>query len=967
MYKLTKKLKKLKRTLNKLSWYQGYVYENARMLKEELKTDQEVVDRNPFDVNARIKAAQTLSDLIDASNDKINLLHQKAKINWLKDGDKNTAFFHSMIKARRNKNRVESIRDEKGNFYKGNKVSKQFVKHFKKFLGESNHVAPIADTYFKRKVSNEEAQCMVKEVSDKEIKEAIFDIDSNKDDGLDGYIYEFFKSAWDIVGNDVCLAVKEFFKNGKLLGEINATLIALIPKFLLLTRHIQDNILLYQELLRGYSKKNGPKRCAMQVDIQKDYDTGGKGLRQGDPISPYLFYTGDGGNKGSVEVIKRSMEEFSKVSGLAPNLGKCTIFFGSIKDNEKQELLDILPFKYGRLPVRYLGVPLLDKRIQLLASVLSSMQNYWASVYLLPSAVVKELDKLFKRFLWNSGESAQGKSRVSLKLVCRPKEQGGLGIKPLKKWNEVLLIRQFWKIIENKESLWAKWVNLVKLKKKSIWNVQMDKSDSWGWKTMLKIRDAVKNHVWYNIRNGKSIYVFYDEWCSYGPLSEKISRRSIYDERINEDICSYTLKVWNGIMDVTQNLGRQSNLDDIVNLIANGKTANSIKIVINKLLLAATVYYLWQERNQRTFKGECRKKEELCKIIKGTIKSKLMSLRVKKSNNVMKIAPIWDLGWRGGKKKKNNNNDTLKDIVMVSSNGDELNKALGANPDTSTPKVVNEVGMNDVGTGPAILTLNPSKSSSYADVTGKPSRTKVAYPVVANYVRNTWGKYEDAGIVPVWVKLHGVPVTAFIKDGLSAISTKLGTPLMLDSYTSDMCMQSWGRSRYARAMIELQTDVELKDNIVLNMPKITGDGFYTCNIRVVYEWKPPRCACCKVFGHVQKECLKNIGAGETKNLKKPSQTPKGVPVGQKANSSGSSFWNVDSSSPSTTPIIEKIDNIEKLIIHGKVTLMDDEGKPLEKVVSLGDYDSEDEVASIDNKMASFLAKKNGYGTRSLLE
>ncbi|GKA64891.1 hypothetical protein Tco_0764598 [Tanacetum coccineum] len=77
-------------------------------------------------------------------------------------------------------------------------------------------------------------------------------------------------------------------------------------------------------------------------------------------------------------------------------------------------------------------------------------------------------------------------------------------------------------------------------------------------------------------------------------------------------------------------------------------------------------------------------------------------------------------------------------------------------------------------------------------------------------------------------------------------------------------------------------------------------------------------------------------------------------AGQEANSSGSSFWNVNSSSPSTTFIIEKIDKIEKLIIDGKVTLMDDEGKPLKKVESSKDYDSEDEVASVDNEMASFL-------------
>ncbi|GKD15522.1 hypothetical protein Tco_1199929 [Tanacetum coccineum] len=83
---------------------------------------------------------------------------------------------------------------------------------------------------------------------------------------------------------------------------------------------------------------------------------------------------------------------------------------------------------------------------------------------------------------------------------------------------------------------------------------------------------------------------------------------------------------------------------------------------------------------------------------------------------------------------------------------------------------------------------------------------------------------EDVSTIPVWVKLHGVPVTAFSEDGLSAIATKLGTPLMLDSYTVDMCMQSWGRSSYAKAMIELRADVELKYNIVTAMPKITREG-----------------------------------------------------------------------------------------------------------------------------------------------
>ncbi|GJT62536.1 putative reverse transcriptase domain-containing protein [Tanacetum coccineum] len=109
---------------------------------------------------------------------------------------------------------------------------------------------------------------------------------------------------------------------------------------------------------------------------------------------------------------------------------------------------------------------------------------------------------------------------------------------------------------------------------------------------------------------------------------------------------------------------------------------------------------------------------------------------------------------------------------------------------------------------------------------------------------------EDVVNHSIWVKLHGVPVTAFSEDGLSAIAIKLSTHLMLESYTFDMCIQSWGKASYARALIEVQADVELKDHIVVAMPKLIMEGFYTCTVRVEYEWKPPKCACLKIFGHV---------------------------------------------------------------------------------------------------------------------
>ncbi|GJV25848.1 hypothetical protein Tco_1378543 [Tanacetum coccineum] len=91
-------------------------------------------------------------------------------------------------------------------------------------------------------------------------------------------------------------------------------------------------------------------------------------------------------------------------------------------------------------------------------------------------------------------------------------------------------------------------------------------------------------------------------------------------------------------------------------------------------------------------------------------------------------------------------------------------------------------------------------------------------------------------------------------------------------------------------------------------------------------------------------------------------------VNNGATSSGSSFMNVDNSSTGTTLIINKIGKFEELLTSGQAILVDEASNPLKKVEFSGDYDSEDEVASVDNDMAHSMAlERVGFGTQSLLE
>ncbi|GJZ11310.1 RNA-directed DNA polymerase, eukaryota, reverse transcriptase zinc-binding domain protein [Tanacetum coccineum] len=205
---------------------------------------------------------------------------------------------------------------------------------------------------------------------------------------------------------------------------------------------------------------------------------------------------------------------------------------------------------------------------------------------------------------------------------------------------------------------------------------------------------------------------------------------------------------------------------------------------------------------------------------------------------------------------------------------------------------------------------------------------------------------KDVSIILVWVKLYG------------------------------------DRSSYARVMIELRADVELKDNIVVAMPKITREGHYTCNVRVEYEWKPPRCSHCKVFGNIHEECLKNTGASENKTVKKPSQTSRGFPVGPKigfkphkeyrhvpkkstASSSGNNKKGeepiIEVSNSNPFDVLNSVDNDVELGTNGGTT----------NLVNNGATSSGSSFMNVDNSSSGttpIIEKiRKGFDTQSLLE
>ncbi|GJR64260.1 RNA-directed DNA polymerase, eukaryota, reverse transcriptase zinc-binding domain protein [Tanacetum coccineum] len=319
MFVLAKRLKNMKKHLRNLNRINGNVFDKVKALRVELKRVQSSLDKDPNCVHLREEEYVYCNAYKEAASDEEKVLRQKTKIQWLNEGDQNSANFHNSLKGRMYKSRIEVVYDTQGNKYEGDDVASKFVEHFQKNLGSEDEVFPIEglDSLFVKKLDSQCAASMIRPVLDDEIKHAMFSIEDDKAVGPDGFTSKFFKAAWSVVGSYVCSAVKEFFFSSKLLREFNANLISLVPKLqtplkiidyrpiacgnvvykciskvivnrlkqglssiidcnqsaFIPGRQISDNILLAQEFINGYNYKGGAQRCAFKVDIEKAYDT----------------------------------------------------------------------------------------------------------------------------------------------------------------------------------------------------------------------------------------------------------------------------------------------------------------------------------------------------------------------------------------------------------------------------------------------------------------------------------------------------------------------------------------------------------------------------------------------------------------------------------------------------------------------------------------------------------------------
>ncbi|CAH9105200.1 unnamed protein product [Cuscuta epithymum] len=160
---------------------------------------------------------------------------QKAKINWLKEGDANTKYFHLSLKAKHNRLNISRIKLDNGVWIdSADDICNSAVAYYSDLLNADDETDSLDHADYLRNIkqiiSQEDNIHLMRPITKDELKEAVFSLGKNSAPGIDGFDGVFYQCAYAIIEDDLLNAVREFFCGVPVPKSIGHTLIALIPK-----------------------------------------------------------------------------------------------------------------------------------------------------------------------------------------------------------------------------------------------------------------------------------------------------------------------------------------------------------------------------------------------------------------------------------------------------------------------------------------------------------------------------------------------------------------------------------------------------------------------------------------------------------------------------------------------------------------------------------------------------------------
>ncbi|XP_074297848.1 uncharacterized protein LOC141628638 [Silene latifolia] len=401
--------------------------------------------------------------------------------------------FHQAIRKRHLHNKVLQIDNSRGmQFNDPEDILQAFVDYYKELLGSNSqtrdfykHIVAQGELV---ETSDWDRMCRIP--SEEDVRKVLFSIPNDKSPGPDGYTSYFFKASWSILKTDAYAILKDFFEQGKLLKIV--------------------------------SQMQGFQFHPLYKSLKLTH------LMFADDL--LIFCKGD---VRTVFIVMEAFKRFSNASGLNINSKKSDFYCNWMSPALVQKVLHGTGFKRGDLPFRYLGVKILHKRLTntdcnilvdrminrirgwnskkisysgrlvLVMSVMATIHNHWAQIFVLPVGVMDRIQALCRNFLWEGEDKYSKAPLVAWNVLCQGKEYEGLRIIDSKLWNVAAIGKLVWWLARKQDHLWIKWVNNIYIKGVNWLQYEPTNFSSWAWRKICEVKNILQvpavKVTWYKV------------------------------------------------------------------------------------------------------------------------------------------------------------------------------------------------------------------------------------------------------------------------------------------------------------------------------------------------------------------------------------------------------------------------------------------------------------------------------------
>nr|GEX41989.1 putative RNA-directed DNA polymerase, eukaryota, reverse transcriptase zinc-binding domain protein [Tanacetum cinerariifolium] len=549
MVRFKKKLQDLKSIIRLWVKVKKFRLHNAKnSLQDDLNSIDKDLERGNVSDDILLNRMELNRWMHDIKLLEVKDLVQKSKIKWAIEGDENSKFFHGIINKKRSQLSIRGV------FVDGtwctdlSIVKKAFKNHFEVRFQQPCHDRLKLNAPFHNRLSSDQVDELDRAVSRDEIRRAVWNCSENKSPGPDGYTFEFFRKYWSLVGADFCDAVDYFFKSGMFPRGCNSSFIALIPK-VTDAKQILDGPFILNEVL-NWCKRKRKQAMFFKLDFAKAYDlvrwdylldilqafgfgpnwcrwirgtftssmasilVNGSptaefpfrcGLKQGDPLAPYLFIliieslhisfshvVDDGLFKGfqlhgSVNIshlfyaddamfieewseqnlhnIIKVLKYFHLASGLKINIAKSQVLGVGVSQNVVLQAANRIGCAVLNTPFRYLGMTVgecMSRKSDWVNKLQARLSKWKVKTLSIGGrlTLLKFVLGASPIFYMSIFKVPKGVLKI-MESIRTSKPNGGLGVSSFFALNRALLLKWVWRFISGDGSLWCKVIQAI--------------------------------------------------------------------------------------------------------------------------------------------------------------------------------------------------------------------------------------------------------------------------------------------------------------------------------------------------------------------------------------------------------------------------------------------------------------------------------------------------------------------------